>query len=185
VDEVYWIQDMETMEVLSDPVRMQIIELLPTPKTVKQLAEAMEVPRTRLYHHIGLLVDAGLITVVESREVRALTERVYRATAKSYQPSKDFLATVDPGRQAQVILDSLFAVTRADFVRTVEDGRVALDGSQKSLEVARRRLTLTPGQLESLIEELGALYERYGELADPEATTVAALSVVYPSSRVG
>lgn len=184
--DVFWIEDMETLEVIADPMRMQIIELLPTPRTVKELAETMEVPRTRLYHHIGLLVDAGVIEVVESREVRALTERVYQATARSYQPSKAFLAGVDPGEQAQVILDSLFAVTRADFVRSAEEGRISLDDPRAKVQVGRHRFELTPDQLEQMLAELGELFRRYGDVEEePSSIRVAALTVIYPSSRVG
>ncbi len=183
MDDIFWIEDAETLDVIADPVRMELLEQLAAPRTVKELADAMEVPRTRLYHHIGLLVDAGVIRVVESREKRALTERVYQASARAYQPSQEFLAGVDPRRQAQVILDSLFAATRADFVRSVEEGTVALDGPGTQVDVGRRRLMLTASQHESFLSELGELFGRYRGLEDEGATPIAALTVIYPSSR--
>lgn len=184
--EVFWINDMETFEVIGDPIRMEIVELLDRPRSVKELAEAMQVPRTRLYHHIGLLVDAGIIRIVESRAVGALTERIYQVSARSYQPSAEFLSSADPKRQAQVMLDALFGATRADFVRAVEDGIISLEhreDEEESTEISRRTLRLTDEQLTRLIKEVGQIYQRFGELRSEEAHPVAVLSVVYRSAR--
>ncbi len=184
-EEVFWIENMETFEVIGDTVRMEILEWLSRPRSVKELAELMEVPRTRLYHHIGLLVDAGVIRVVDSRDVGAMTERIYQVTAHSYQPSPGFLESADPRRQAQLILDALFASTRADFVRAVEDGLVSLQQSQddRSTEVARRSLHLGDDDLRAMIEELSKVVDKYVGRQDEKADPVAFLSVIYRSAR--
>lgn len=179
MDEVFWIEDMETFEVIADPTRMALLEALATPTTVKELAESIGVPRTRLYHHVGLLVDSGVVRVVESREKRALTERVYQATAKRYQPSERLLESADPRRQAEIVLDTLFATTRADFVRAVDRG-IPLSGP--STMVGRWRMRLTPARLEELVGELDAVLTRYAGLDDEEgAVPASALTVVYRS----
>jgi DNA-binding transcriptional ArsR family regulator len=183
MDDVFWIEDMETFEVIADPTRMALLEELGSPRTVKELADAMEVPRTRLYHHIGLLVDSGVVRVVESRGKRALTERVYQATAKSYQPSEALLESADPRRQAEIVLDTLFATTRADFVRAV-DGGMPLAGP--STMVARWRMPLTPDRLEKMLGELSEILTRYAGMDEEDgATPVSALTVVYRSSGAG
>lgn len=183
-DEVFWIDDMETFEIIGDTVRLEIMEWLRHPRSVKELAELMEVPRTRLYHHIGLLVDAGVIRVVESREVGAMTERIYQVAAQSFQPSPSFLESSDPRRQAQIILDALFAATRADFVRAVEDGLVDLRDCQeaRTAEVARRSMMLSGDRLHRFLEELDRIYTEYSS-EDPDGEPVAVLNVIYRSSR--
>src|SRR5690606_18577146 len=61
-------------KALADPHRSRMLELLSgDPKrvwSVRQLAEALEVPRTRLYHHVKVLLEQGLIEVGEQRTVR-------------------------------------------------------------------------------------------------------------------
>jgi len=185
LDDVFWIEDADTLDVIADPVRMEILEQLAEAKTVKELAQDMEVPRTRLYHHIGLLVDAGVIRVVESREVGALTERIYRVSAKSYQPSPKMLESIEPRKQAQVILDSLFATTRADVIRSVEEGLVTFEESadERTVEVSRRGFRLAPEKLSELIGEIGELFARYADLDHTDGLGVAALTVVYPTTR--
>ena len=42
------ISDLETLKVLADPLRMQVLQLLLKPKTVKEVAARSEMPPTRL-----------------------------------------------------------------------------------------------------------------------------------------
>lgn len=186
LDDVFWIDDAETMEMLADGTRLEIIENLYQPRSVTELAAAMEVPRTRLYHHVNLLEQAGLITVFERREVGAITETVYRVAAKNFQPSQKFLDEVDPSDQAVAILDSLFASTKADIVRAVRTEEMILDEARvrRYASMGRRLTRLTPTRLGELVTELEALLQRFDvEDEDPEAITVGVLHVVYPSSR--
>jgi hypothetical protein len=46
--------------------------------TARQLLATLgNVPQATLYHHLGLLVEAGLLQVVEERPVRGTVEKVY------------------------------------------------------------------------------------------------------------
>jgi DNA-binding transcriptional ArsR family regulator len=86
--DVLEIQDLRVFEMLDNPMRLRILRHLDQPRTVKQLAELMEVPPTRLYYHVNLLREAGVIVVVDTRKVGAMVEKVYRATARTFRPSK-------------------------------------------------------------------------------------------------
>jgi DNA-binding transcriptional ArsR family regulator len=183
--EVFWIQDEETFELLTDQTRIEIIEHLGEPRSVTELAESMGVPRTRLYHHVKLLEEAGLIEVVDTRRVGALTEKILLVAASSFQPSEAFLATAGPKQQRDAILGAVFGATRADFAKTLEaEGLEALkdQGGQRSLTLGRMVFDLTPDQLHEFVTELEALLERYAHMCDddPDAIPVAAVSLVYP-----
>ncbi len=184
--DVFWIDDEETFELLADPTRLEILELTMVPRSVTEIAEAMAVPRTRLYHHVRLLEDAHMIGVAETRQAGAMTEKLYRATAKSYQPSKTFLENAAPREQADAVISSVLNATRADFVRAVGAGITRLGDRRESrtVSVARRLMRLRPERLHALVTELEELFERYGEDDDGnDAITVGVLSVVHPSSR--
>src|SRR5512141_2771051 len=61
------ISDPETMKALADPLRLRILETMVTrtdaPWSAKELAGRLDVPQTRLYHHIELLLERDLIRV--------------------------------------------------------------------------------------------------------------------------
>ena len=84
------IRDAETMKALAEPTRMQILlELAEEAKTVKEVAETLDVGPTRLYYHFKILERARLIRVAGRRMVSGIQERRYIATAKSWTPAPE------------------------------------------------------------------------------------------------
>ena len=79
------IDELDTLQALTEPTRVAMLEVLAEPSSVRQVAAALGVPRTRLYHHVELLVAAGLIEQVDERRAGALSERVYAVSAKRFQ----------------------------------------------------------------------------------------------------
>lgn len=186
VDDVFWIDSMEHLELLGDPVRLAIIENASRPRSVSEIADALGVPRTRLYHHVNLLEEAGMLRVAETREVGAMTERRYQVAAKSFQPSEMLLDNALPREKAEAMLTALFAATKADFIRAVELGKITLEDSadHRRLTLGRRLARLTPEQYDRFVAEMDALIEGLdSDLDDPDAIDVGILHVVYPSSR--
>lgn len=190
-DDVFWLESAEHFDVLSDSARLEMIELLIKPRSVRELAEAMGVPRTRLYHHVNLLEETGMIRVVDTRPAGAQTEKIYQVSAYSYQPSRDYLDTAEPREKAQAVLTSIFGATEADFVRSVAEGAARLEdrNEQRTMHIRRGLLLLNRTSLHEFIAELEAVYEKYD--IDPEnlddlpddVEVVATLSLVYPSTR--
>ncbi|MBX6342634.1 MAG: helix-turn-helix transcriptional regulator [Thermomicrobiaceae bacterium] len=81
--DVFVIRDLETLRAVSDPLRLRLFELLRGgPRTVKQLAAALDLPPTRLYYHVGQLEAHGLVRVVDTRVVSGIIEKRYQATAQ-------------------------------------------------------------------------------------------------------
>ena len=185
----FLIEDEATFELLADPTRLEILELCLAPRSAAELAEAMQVPRTRLYHHIKLLEDAGVIAVADTRRSGAMTEKVYRAAANSFLPSDDFLSTAEPRAQAEAVLGSLLGSTRADFVRAVDAGDIrfgAQDKESRTISIGRRLMTMRPERLHELImsiEELLDCHDDDIDADDPDAVVIGVLHIVHPSSR--
>src|SRR5689334_4837111 len=74
------------MRALADPLRIRIgLLLIDEAHTVKELAAALDVPATRLYYHVRILEEHGLIEVVERRMVSGIEERRYRAVVELWQ----------------------------------------------------------------------------------------------------
>src|SRR5215207_1521313 len=74
------IKDLETLRALSDPLRVQIVELLAEDLTVKQVAERLGLAPSKLYYHFTTLEKLGLIEVAETRMVANMVEKLYRSS---------------------------------------------------------------------------------------------------------
>lgn len=189
--DVFWLESTEHFDLLGDATRLEIIELLIAPASVAELAERMSVPRTRLYHHVNLLEQAGLIRVVDTRQSGVQVEKIYQVAALSFRPSKEFMRTALPRDKAQAILKSIFGSTQVDFIRSVETGEALLEDPAEARQThfGRSLLRLTPDRLHAFITELEALIERYDASPPPETDlspdlkVIGVLSLVYPSSR--
>jgi DNA-binding transcriptional ArsR family regulator len=71
------------LKAMSHPLRTMVLDLLlERAATVSELATAAERPKSTVAHHVGVLVDAGLLRVVWTRRVRAIDERYYGRTAR-------------------------------------------------------------------------------------------------------
>lgn len=74
------------MRALAHPLRLRILELFTDkPRTTMQVAELLEQPPTRLYHHVAALERAGLLRLTETRKKRGTVERWYTAVAHSFE----------------------------------------------------------------------------------------------------
>ena len=77
--------DIDQARLLADDTRSEIITLLAErPATTAQLAEALGRPKGTIGHHLKAMEAAGLIRVVRTRKVRALTEKYYGRVARTY-----------------------------------------------------------------------------------------------------
>lgn len=109
------IDDIEVFEVLNNPVRVRILRQLMEPASVKQVAAGLKMPPTRLYYHFNLLEEAGLISVVETRKVGAMMERLYRARARGFRPSPQLSkGGYEPSELAKVATGVVLDGARAD-----------------------------------------------------------------------
>lgn len=86
LDEILEVRDPEQFRAVGDATRQRIISLLTErAATTSQLAEALGQPKGSVGHHLKVLEKAGLIRVVRTRQVRALTEKYYGRTARLFE----------------------------------------------------------------------------------------------------
>jgi len=83
LEDVQILTTLDQVRAISHPLRHQILGLLgQQAATTKQLAAAMELPKGTVAHHLKVLEMAGLIRVVRTRQVRAITEKFYGRVAR-------------------------------------------------------------------------------------------------------
>jgi DNA-binding transcriptional ArsR family regulator len=84
-DDLLVVREPEQLRALGDDLRTRIVVLLREhAHSVTELAEALGHPKGTVAHHVKVLEKAGLVRVVRTRKVRALTESYYGRTARLF-----------------------------------------------------------------------------------------------------
>lgn len=185
--DVLVIRDLETLKVLAEPTRMAILEHLATPQSVSELALALKVPRTRLYHHIDLLRSRGLVAVVDERRVGAMTEYIYAPTAKTFRPDPRLLTAGDLNERVDFMTTVFFDTTKSDLRRSLLSGDASLKrrGGHREVALGRSIAFLEPAQADTFITQLEALVARFDAASKrtKNSRPFALTWAIYPASR--
>lgn len=84
-DDVLVVSEPERLRALTGDRRVKIIALLrERARSTTELAAELGQPKGTVGHHLKVLEQAGLIRVVRTRRVRALTEKYYGRVARLY-----------------------------------------------------------------------------------------------------
>jgi DNA-binding transcriptional ArsR family regulator len=174
--------DVETLKALSDPLRLAILRAMMTDVhaayRVKDLAETLGQPVTRLYRHIKVLEAAGLIRVARTRLVSGIQESQYQVAQFALRLSRELLAA--PGNAGKVA--DAFAAALNDFrdrlVQDVTTGRFrrdpAPDGAPDPLGpmIVALDTRLSPDRAADFRGRLAALVEEFNGPQDAAGAAV-------------
>ncbi len=186
--------DPATLKALADPVRSFLVySLVPEAKTVKMLAQELDVPVTRLYYHVQRLEALGLLFVEKTRMVSGIREQHYRATARELVLDRASFASgkgVDRKR-SEALLGFVFDQSRVEIARALDAGR--LDAVRRwpevdSLMAVRTVLRLDAAQAERLYARYAEFWMEYEEIARnpaPNGTFYALVAALYPNAMSG
>jgi DNA-binding transcriptional ArsR family regulator len=95
------IQEPDRAAALLDPLRTQLLAELAQPGSATSLATKLGMPRQTVNYHLRELERHGLITLVEERRRRSMTERVMQASARAYVISPAVHAAIEPDPDTQ------------------------------------------------------------------------------------
>jgi DNA-binding transcriptional ArsR family regulator len=126
------VQEPEQLRALGDDLRTRIVVLLREhAHSITELAELVGLPKGTVGHHVKVLEKAGLVRVVRTRKVRALTERYYGRTARLFV----FKSTDDAGGEDVRNLAAASLRTAAEEMLPPDDD------DRTTFAVLRMRLT--------------------------------------------
>jgi DNA-binding transcriptional ArsR family regulator len=84
-DDVLVVREPEQLRALGDDLRSRIVALLrDRAASTTELAAKLGLPKGTVGHHVKVLEKAGLVHVVRTRQVRAVTEKYYGRTARLF-----------------------------------------------------------------------------------------------------
>ncbi|HET9222792.1 MAG TPA: helix-turn-helix domain-containing protein [Roseiflexaceae bacterium] len=126
-DDEFVITNLETLKVISEPLRLQLLELLADePRTVKQLAGELNMASTRLYYHINLLELHGLIRVTGTRIVSGIIEKQYQVTARRFRVERSLLSLAPSAgdEPLDTLMSSIFEQLRSEIMTSAQRGLI-------------------------------------------------------------
>ncbi len=199
-EETRVISDLETIKVMSDPLRIQIMEYVATAnwagelRTVKQLAEQLGLTPTKLYYHINLLEKHDLLQVADTQVVSGIIEKHYQVSAYGYKVDKKLIPTPnDAGGEENLntlieFVSGIFNSTLADLRRGIQSGAISFpqseDDTEKKAILGRRFWRLPPENVPLVYQRMRDLIESFEELetdeGDPNASIHALTLAMYP-----
>ena len=143
------------MRAIADPLRSLITDLvLERAMTVTELATRVGRAKGTVAHHVDVLCDVGLLKVVRTRKVRAMEERFYGRTARTYVfPSHDDDGDLPFGREARTQWDR--ARHDADDIGgfTLRHARIPADRAREFWDrVARLTIEFTQSSRDGDVE---------------------------------
>ncbi len=168
VEEAFVIDDLETLKVIADPLRKRIMELLEKPGTVKMVAQRLEMPPSKLYYHVNLLEEHGLLRVTDMRLVSGILEKHYQVAARTINVKSGLLSPSVGDEGLNMMLAEMLEHTADDIRAAARAGVIEFEADapkQRKLFMSRLEVTLTEAQALAFQEQLKALIEGLSDAA--------------------
>ena len=186
---VMLVKDLETLKILADPLRNQILEILaPEKLTINQMAEKLGLAPSKLYYHINLLEKYGLIQEVDSLVKANIIEKVYWITAYECKMDDHLCNFSTPEGQQSTMTTMVTPIntTREDILRSLEARATALDQGAKEhprqvvifrevREMSDQTADLFAGRIKAVLED----FEKFDGDEDGQDMHMRALTVAY------
>lgn len=164
--ENFEIEDVRVLELLNNPMRLRILYQLRKPRSVRELADQLGVPVTRLYYHLNMLEEFGLVAVVETRKAGALLQKIYQAVATGFAPVRGLIEKTDDRDRiikaaVGVVLDGARADATAGLVDHFErvdddDGRAKGTLGRTIAFISEEKARQFSKRITALVEEMAA-----------------------------
>ena len=166
LDSVVVITTPQQLKALSDKTRIIILDLLlERSATTSQLAVVLNKPKGTVGYHLKELEKVGLIRVVRTRQVRALTEKYYGRTGRTF-----LLPDTGPAVSRSQMLDE----ARAEIVS--EEGAAFPMFTLRHVRIPEDRLVEFAKRLFDLAEE-------FVDLEPGGDTVYGLLAGIFPTDR--
>ena len=150
-DDVLVVREPEQLRALGDDLRSHVVVLLrDRAHSTTELAETLGLPKGTVGHHLKVLEKAGLVRVVRTRQVRALTEKYYGRVARLFV----YKSTDADGEDVRNVAAASLRRVAEEMLPLDDDGRTTFAVVRARLDDAdARRFTR---RLERLIDDFRA-----------------------------
>jgi hypothetical protein len=150
---------MPSADLLLHPVRLRVVQAFlgdRTLTTAELRSELPDVPAATLYRHVGVLADAGVLTVVGERKVRGAAERSYRLVTEAASVGADDAAAMSPEEHRRAFA-TFSAGLLADFDRYLDRAGAPADPARDGVGYRQVALWQTDEEFAEFLADLRAL----------------------------
>ena len=169
-------------DILLHPIRMRIVqELSKSDATGLELFHQLQdVPQATFYRHLKLLVEHGLVKVVE--ESVTSKERIYTLQIDGSRLTAEDVQELAPEEHMR-----MFTMFTSQLLREAEDFfECKPDYSKAKMGYGKVDLHLTDNEWEIFRQEIGETIQRYAKLKRrPDTTTVSLTQYLLPQTIQG
>jgi DNA-binding transcriptional ArsR family regulator len=190
------VDNLDTLKVLADPLRIRMLDLMREPCTVKQVANEIKIPPTKLYYHITQLEKHGLIILVDTRIVSGIIEKHYQTVAHSLRVKRQLLSPSPDNNDVSgldITVSSLWQDVIDDLRESASLGIIDTSGDEDkvnpaTLNLRNSDLALSPEQATEFLTRYRALVEEFRGISDqqmtqPDINMYRLFTVLFPSAR--
>jgi predicted ArsR family transcriptional regulator len=183
------VEDVETLKAMADPARLAILELAMSDYarawTAKELAVAIGMSPKKIYYHLGLLEQRGLLQIRSTQVVNGIIEKHYGASQRSITfqhgsglpPGPDSFS--DMGEMAALLFDKV----RNNFLDGLRSGRAVMDrqasDSQRAV-VSYSTAAMPPEKAGRFRDALLQLVTEFDAAGIPGEPTFELLIAIHP-----
>ncbi len=159
------------LRAIADDLRSTILELLlDRAATVTELAAALDRPKSTVAHHVGVLVATGMLRVIRTRRVRAIDERYYGRTARTFMVG----VAAHPGDDPLAVHANALAVAAAESV---------LAHQADDLRTVIRHARISRDHVREFWDRVVTLSEEYAQLPRSGDTAYGFAAGLYPTDH--
>lgn len=157
------ISDLDTLKLVFDPLRMKILEAFSgEPRTVKDIAEELGSTPQRLYYHVNMLEERGLLRVVSTRMVTSMIEKTYKTAAYRINIDDSLLTFGEQSEAIQILLARGFEDTKQAVIDGARAGVIDLSKRAPHLDA----LLMRRGSVRLTEAQAAEFYARFLALED-------------------
>jgi DNA-binding transcriptional ArsR family regulator len=175
LEDVLTVRDAGQLKALADGLRGRIVAMLrERSASTTELAAALGMPKGTVGHHVKVLERAGLIRVVRTRQVRAVTEKYYGRVARLFVLKGGDDDGPDGGGVGAGTLAAVMLRQAADEL---------LAARPHTDESAFLHVRLSPADARRFTRRLGRLITDLAAADDPTGELYAFATAAFPTNR--
>ncbi len=130
------LRDHSVFKALAHPLRLQVLEkLVESPASVNQLANQMQEVHAKLFYHVKELEKQGLVVQVGEQLKNGITEKFYRAAARTFFVGQSLGKYTDVEQAAEQAVEADILRKRRQDVLQVDNRQVARNLVRDALQV--------------------------------------------------
>lgn len=183
-DAIFTVNTLEQLKALTDPLRQELLDRFSNePMTTKQVADLLGQKPHKLYHHVEVLEQAGLIRLVRTQQNRGTVEKYYEAVARRFTVDHQLLSASQANQaigEIQAMLVNALQTSLVEAIQFFDDERFQDEDTLPQLALSQTRLRLSAAQLKDLKEKLLEWLEECQAAHDPAEDEYTLLLAVFP-----